>query len=73
MANELAGRTARQTTVATTTADLVDCEACDPVLIPGAACPIPAFLAERLLPPPPVPPAHRVVAVGRGRRGGAAA
>jgi hypothetical protein len=39
--------------VCRTAADLVGLEALDLVLIPGATEPIPAFLAERFLPPPP--------------------
>jgi hypothetical protein len=53
--------------------DLAGLAACDLVLIPNSACPIPAFLAERLLPAAPVPSPPAVTAVGRGRRGGAAA
>jgi hypothetical protein len=30
--------------------------ACDLVLVEGSSSPIPAFLAERLLPPPAAPP-----------------
>jgi hypothetical protein len=41
--------------VVTTAADLAGLAALDLVLIPNSACPIPAFLAERLLPAAPVP------------------
>jgi hypothetical protein len=41
--------------------DLAGLQALDLVLVPGAACAIPAYLAERLLPPPG--PAARTPAV----------